>query len=148
MDVRLVPNQSENCKYNQISVWINKIPKSFLCVCTQPTRAKHRSAGVYLLTLPRVGIWKLFSRNRHVPNYGAENFLVLCRANLYLLFILLLLYYYIYIYIYIIAYTIVYIYVKRIYLPYSLYLGEVKELHLPRVIVILLWYWFWVFTLT
>ena len=31
-DVRLDPNRSENGKYNLISVWINKIPKSFLCV--------------------------------------------------------------------------------------------------------------------
>ena len=31
-DVRLDPNQSENGKYILISVWINKIPKSFVCV--------------------------------------------------------------------------------------------------------------------
>ena len=31
-DARLVPNQSENGKYNLISGWFNKIPKSFLCV--------------------------------------------------------------------------------------------------------------------
>ena len=31
-DVRLVQNQSENCKYNPISVWLNKILKRFLCV--------------------------------------------------------------------------------------------------------------------
>ena len=31
-DIRLVPKQSENGNYNLISVWFNKIPKSFLCV--------------------------------------------------------------------------------------------------------------------
>ena len=31
-DVRLVPNQSENEKYNLTSVWFNKISKRFLCV--------------------------------------------------------------------------------------------------------------------
>ena len=31
-DVRLVPNQSENGKYNLISAWFNKISKRFLCV--------------------------------------------------------------------------------------------------------------------
>ena len=31
-EVRWVPNQSENCKYNLISVWFNKIPKRFLYV--------------------------------------------------------------------------------------------------------------------
>ena len=31
-DVRLVPNQSENCNYKLISVWLNKISKRFLCV--------------------------------------------------------------------------------------------------------------------
>ena len=31
-DVRLDPNQSKNGKYNLILVWINKVPKSFLCV--------------------------------------------------------------------------------------------------------------------
>ena len=30
--VRCVPNQSENGKYNLISVWFNKISKKFLCV--------------------------------------------------------------------------------------------------------------------
>ena len=29
-DIRLIPNQSENGKYNIILVWLNKIPKSFL----------------------------------------------------------------------------------------------------------------------
>ena len=29
---RSVPNQSENCKYNLISVWFNMISKRFLCV--------------------------------------------------------------------------------------------------------------------
>ena len=33
-DVRSVPNQSENGKYNLISVWFNKIWKIFPCVCT------------------------------------------------------------------------------------------------------------------
>ena len=33
MNVRFVPNQSENGKYNLISGWFNKIPKIFLCVC-------------------------------------------------------------------------------------------------------------------
>ena len=28
-----VPHQSENGKYNLISVWINKISENFLCVC-------------------------------------------------------------------------------------------------------------------
>ena len=32
--VRLVPNQSENGKYNLISGWCNKISKSFLCTYT------------------------------------------------------------------------------------------------------------------
>ena len=32
-DVRLVPNQSENGKYNLISSWFNKISRRFLCVC-------------------------------------------------------------------------------------------------------------------
>ena len=32
-DVRLVPNQSENGKYNLISVWFNKISRRFICVC-------------------------------------------------------------------------------------------------------------------
>ena len=31
-DVRLVPNQSENDKYNLIWVWFDKISKIFLCV--------------------------------------------------------------------------------------------------------------------
>ena len=31
-EVRLVPNQSENGKYNLISGWFNKISKKFLCV--------------------------------------------------------------------------------------------------------------------
>ena len=31
-DVRLVPNQSENGKYNLISVWFNKTSKRFICV--------------------------------------------------------------------------------------------------------------------
>ena len=31
-DVRLVPNESENGKYNLISVWLNKISKRFLGV--------------------------------------------------------------------------------------------------------------------
>ena len=31
-DIRLDPNQPENSKYNLISGWINKIPKSFLSV--------------------------------------------------------------------------------------------------------------------
>ena len=30
-DVRLVPKQSENGNYNQISVWFNKISKMILC---------------------------------------------------------------------------------------------------------------------
>ena len=34
-DIRLVPNQSENGKYNLISGWINKISKRFLCVGTK-----------------------------------------------------------------------------------------------------------------
>ena len=34
-EVRLDPNQSENGKYNLISVWFNKILKGFLCVYTQ-----------------------------------------------------------------------------------------------------------------
>ena len=36
----LIPNQSENGKYNLTSVWINKIPKSFLCVWSQKCREK------------------------------------------------------------------------------------------------------------
>ena len=32
MDIRLVPNQSENGKYNLIPIWFNKISKRFLCV--------------------------------------------------------------------------------------------------------------------
>ena len=32
-DVRLAPNQSENGKYNLISVLFTKIWKRFLCVC-------------------------------------------------------------------------------------------------------------------
>jgi len=32
-DIRLVPNQSENGKYNLISGWFNKISKIFLRVC-------------------------------------------------------------------------------------------------------------------
>ena len=31
-DIRLVPNQSENDKYNLVSVWFNKISKIYLCV--------------------------------------------------------------------------------------------------------------------
>ena len=38
MDVRLVPNQSENDKYNLISVWFNMIPKIFLCAMDLPER--------------------------------------------------------------------------------------------------------------
>ena len=33
-DVRLVINQSENGKYNLISVWYNKISKKYICVCS------------------------------------------------------------------------------------------------------------------
>ena len=33
-DVRLDPNQSENGKYNLISLWFNKISKRFVCVHT------------------------------------------------------------------------------------------------------------------
>ena len=34
-NIRLVPDQSENDKYNLIWIWFNKISKRFLCVCTR-----------------------------------------------------------------------------------------------------------------
>ena len=43
-DVRLVPNQLENSKYNLISVWFNKIWKIFLCVC--PPYKSNLSCGL------------------------------------------------------------------------------------------------------
>ena len=39
MDVRLVPNQSENSKYDLIWVCFNKILKIFLCVSTLGNRS-------------------------------------------------------------------------------------------------------------
>ena len=43
-----VPNQSVNGKYNLISVWFNKIPKSFLNVCTKDWRLEKQRA-LYML---------------------------------------------------------------------------------------------------
>ena len=42
----MVPNQPENGKYNLISVRINKLPKSFLCVYM------HRTKLVFIITFP------------------------------------------------------------------------------------------------
>ena len=39
-DVRLIPNQLEDSKYNLISVWLNKIWKIFVSVHIHPRRAR------------------------------------------------------------------------------------------------------------
>ena len=39
-----VPSHSENCKYNLISGWFNKIPKIFLCVSTANSPPVRRTA--------------------------------------------------------------------------------------------------------
>ena len=42
MEVRLVLNQSENGKYNLISVWFNKISKKFLCASREKIHIRCR----------------------------------------------------------------------------------------------------------
>ena len=49
--VRLVPNQSENGKYNLILGWFNKISKKFLCVYVKYGWFKVSNKCMYYTTL-------------------------------------------------------------------------------------------------
>ena len=67
-NVYLVPNQSENGKYNLISVWFKNTSKRFLCVCT-----KYRSFGRGRFT-PQTNLLFLHYNCRGVGGGGGKSF--------------------------------------------------------------------------
>jgi len=58
-DVRLIPNRSENCKYNPISVWFNKISKRFFYMKTEKTTP-----------IRRIAVLETVSRHARGPDWG------------------------------------------------------------------------------
>ena len=63
--IRLLPNQSEIGKYNVISVWFNKILKTFICV-------KGISGSLYLLD------WMQIHQNKHQKTVGKTQTCIIC----------------------------------------------------------------------